>query len=118
MPGNDKKDKKLFKQPCAKAKVNRGAANPDFIIKEFNENFAEWVTARDEMDQEWKDSAKEQLDEINDGLGDALVDEDDASNFNLIEADMPKETKKTFCVTLLKEYFLIEGVDGVADDDE
>ena len=64
----------LFRKIKARAKGSRGGDAPDFVIKQFEENWAAWEANIQTLDDETKNDLIKVFNEISDGLGDALVD--------------------------------------------
>ena len=99
----------VFKKIKAKAKSSRGGDAPDFVLKQFEENYASWQENLAQCEEAERQKIIDEFNEVEDGLGDALSG--DVSDFKMYKADLDTEMTKTF-VEHLGKYF------GTGDEEE
>ena len=66
-----------FKKVKVRVKTARGAG-PDFILKQFEESYAEWEASVAEMNDEDKAQLEEKFNSVVDDLGSSLIDDKDS----------------------------------------
>ena len=100
----------VFKKIKAKAKSSRGGG-PDFVLKEFEDNYAEWMKSLEEMDDAGRDELKEEFNALWEDaeIGDSIIEMDNGVSFKMAKADLNTEQVKAFVNLLCPKYFDCEG---------
>ena len=94
-----------FKKIKARVKNCRGAG-PEFILKQFEENFDQWEEQIKDLDDDEKAELEEKFNTVVDDLGTALVD--DKATFMMSRADLNNNQIKNFTDSLCPDYFEVE----------
>ena len=91
-----------FKKVKARVKNCRGAG-PEFILKQFEENYDQWEESIKELEDAEKADLQAKFDAIKDDLGAGLVE--DKETFMMVKADMQTPDIKKFTDALCPDYF-------------
>merc|ERR1712084_104155 len=94
-----------FKKIKARVKNCRGAG-PEFILKQFEENYDQWEEQIKDLDAKEKEELEEKFNTVVEDLGTALVD--DKATFMMQKADLNNGQIKTFTDALCPDYFEVE----------
>ena len=98
-----------FKKIKARVKNCRGAG-PEFILKQFEENYESWEAGIGDLNDEEKQGIADAFNKVVEDLGDSLID--DKATFLCAKADLKTDDIKAFTDALCPEYF------EVTEDDE
>ena len=91
-----------FKKIKARVKNCRGAG-PEFILKQFEDNFDNWESGIGDLNDEEKQEIADKFNAIIEDFGDSLIE--DKATFLCAKADLKSEDITKFTNALCPEYF-------------
>ena len=91
-----------FKKVKVRVKTARGAG-PDFILKQFEESYADWEASVAEMNDADKEELEAKFNEVVEDLGTSLIDDKDS--FLMAKAELKGNQIKAFTEALCPEFF-------------